>query len=126
MNKLEIYIRGLGWIFSGGLDDLAMERGGKLIDWYQAEDVAAEICQMKVKPRVYIAGHSLGGGAAFQMANELAKCNVRVIAIVAMDPVGRVPVSADIRVATFWNPVLHSVMTHDPNIKNTIREMFRR
>lgn len=95
-----------------------------LIDWYDGPAVTRQICEMKNKPVVSIAGHSLGGGAGRKMAQELAECGVKVKTLVVMDPVGEANVPKSVKVFVFWNPLLHGVMTHDPVIKNTIRNNF--
>ena len=75
----EVFIRGLGWTLSRGIDQLAYERQGTLINWY---DVSSVMRRLRADGRpVSIVGHSFGADAAIELASELP-----VQALVLWDP----------------------------------------
>jgi pimeloyl-ACP methyl ester carboxylesterase len=54
--------------------------------------------------RIMIVGHSLGGGAAVAMAEELGQAGVPVSLVVTLDPVGETSAPANVRRFVNWRP----------------------
>lgn len=135
----EVYIRGLGWKLSPGIELLAKERHGTLVDWYSTRAISMKLCAEK-RP-VSIVGHSLGANTAVALANSLPKCGVRVKSVVLWDPTvagtvratkGTVILSSDFRaravsgLKVIRKPRLtHVAMTVDPGVLRLTRIALR-
>lgn len=126
----EIYIRGLGWVFSGGLDALAHKRCGVLLDWYEADAYAEKVCADSSIKVIKIAGHSLGGGRANALNNKFRACGKRVAVLATLDPndpIKIIPVTPIIesnRHFVVVNPLIHGIMTQV--YMDKIEQMFDR
>jgi pimeloyl-ACP methyl ester carboxylesterase len=89
----EIYFRGLGEVFSIGMDMLAADRGIKgpcateVHSWLAQPSVANSILSdpKARQTQYYLAGHSLGGQAALELAKTLQKNGVKVQALATID-----------------------------------------
>ena len=98
-------IRGIGNVFSLGMDSLAAKLGAKGVrqsvtnhlTWTSlANKVIAEYKANKKLAPVIIVGHSLGGNAALLMAAKLGKAGVPVRLLVVFDATEATPVSSNV------------------------------
>ena len=79
---------------------------------------------------IMIVGHSLGGGAAVEMAAELGQAGVPVQLVVTLDPVGGSQVSSNVRRSVNFRPTggedHFSVITaHERDLSNYVLESPR-
>ncbi len=98
-------IRGIGNIFSLGMDELAdklrakgiRESVSNHISWSKlSEKIIAEYKSNRRLAPIVIVGHSLGGNAALLMATKLGKAGVPVRLLVIFDATNATPVSANV------------------------------
>jgi len=98
-------VRGLGNIFSLGMDQLSnrLRAAGVTttvsnhLTWPRhAEEIAAEFRANPKLPPIIIIGHSLGGNAALGMARHLAARAVPVRLLVIFDATADIPVAANV------------------------------
>ncbi len=98
-------LRGFMNVFSMGLDSLAqkLEEGGirtsvaNHFAWSSyAQDAIGKYKSGKVRS-IIIIGHSLGGGAALSMAEQLREAKVPVSLVITLDPVGTPQAPANVR-----------------------------
>lgn len=90
---------------SPGLDELAdkIRRRGVPVtvagysDWSSLAGSAIESYKSGRLGSIVIVGHSMGGGAALDMAAELGQSNVPVQLVVTLDPTGTTAVSTNVR-----------------------------
>jgi hypothetical protein len=105
-NGTHVYLfRGLGGMFSQGMDAIAAQLNSRGIQAsvlpHSASGSAASSAITDYRKNglrnIVIMGHSLGGPAAIEMAQELAQARVPVSLIVTFDPVGSPAVPANVR-----------------------------
>jgi pimeloyl-ACP methyl ester carboxylesterase len=106
INRGHVYlIRGIGNIFSLGMDSLAAKlraRGVRQsvtnhLTWSTLADrISAEYKRNKRLAPVILVGHSLGGNAVLLVASKLGKAGVPVRLLVVFDATEATPVSANV------------------------------
>jgi pimeloyl-ACP methyl ester carboxylesterase len=105
-NQAQIYLlRGLANVFSRGMDQMGERLTGYGFapvvmnhrGWQNAADTIARNYKAGRRAPVIIIGHSLGGNAAFQMAQRLQGQNVPVAYLVTFDPTRTFTVPANVR-----------------------------
>ena len=74
---------------------------------------------------IMIVGHSLGGGAAVEMAAELGQAGVPVQLVVTLDPVGWSPVSSNVRRSVNFRPTggedhFSVIAAHERDLSNYV------
>ena len=98
-------VRGIGNIFSLGMDALAVKLRAKGIresvsnhlGWSRLADrIAADYRRNKRLAPIVIIGHSLGGNAALKIASKLGKNGVPVRLVVIFDATEATPVSSNV------------------------------
>lgn len=85
-----VFFRGLGGMtFSTGMIDLADKSNGAHYCWCNRGTVTKDVIRRykagKIKDKVNIVGHSLGGNSATKLANALRKAGVPVGFVVTLD-----------------------------------------
>ena len=111
----EVYlIRGFMNVFSRGMDQMAAQLRARGVnarsysngEWSRlAQDIISRHRQGRVSHPIIIAGHSVGGQEAPQMANTLANAGVPVALVVGVDPGFAAPppfTAGSPRVVNFW------------------------
>jgi len=79
---------------------------------------------------IMIVGHSLGGGAALDMAAELGRAGVPVQLVVTLDPVGGSHVSSNVRRSVNFRPTggedhFSVIAAHERDMSNYVRGEVR-
>ena len=74
---------------------------------------------------IMIVGHSLGGGAAVEMAAELGQAGVPVQLVVTLDPVGASQVSSNVRRSVNFHPTggedhFSVIAAHERDLSNYV------
>ena len=134
----EVYITGLGHIFSLGVCSLG---SGRCVSYLFVESVIADLCQRKA--RVKVAGHSMGASAAIKLVREVSACGGKVEAAAFLDPLthpGDYNLPKSTRTLTLYSPGFygpgegkpgavryhgtHIGMAHDGEVLGKVRRLF--
>jgi hypothetical protein len=133
INRGHVYlVRGIGNIFSLGMDSLAAKLRAKGVrqsvsnhlTWSTLADrIVAEYKRNKQLAPIMLVGHSLGGNAVLLLASKLGKAGVPVRLVVVFDATAATPVSANVAEAVnFYYPRGRgNVLKPGPGFKGRIK-----
>ena len=137
----ELYIRGLGEIFSAGVCSIG---AGKCISSFFVDNAIADFCERRPK-QIRVAGHSLGASAAIRFVNGMQACGLKVDAAAFLDPMvhpREYGIPAGIRTLTLYSTTYagvgenqpdaefytggHIMQAFDPSVLRRVRALFDR